>query len=583
MLWKYGLLSLALLTSGSALSHPDESGSAKHEARPWWSNALFYEIYPRSFGDFNGDGIGDLNGITAHLDDVVKLGADAIWITPIYPSPQVDFGYDIADYTAVDPQYGTLADLDGLIAAAKRRHLRILLDMVMNHTSDQHAWFKESASSRTNPKADWYLWNDGLPASTPGLSRQQRVNEHEGRVPPNNWISSFGGSAWEWVPARRQYYFHHFYKQQPDLNWREPAVEKAMFAAMRYWLDRGVDGFRLDVITTTYEDAALRNAPENGRVNAQGDPEQDIVYIDNLPEAHAMVARLRAMVDRYPGDHVLVGETYLPNIGALAEWYRGIPGPQLHLPMDMFPGFSGGRYTATHFRRTIEDAETKLPGSPLFAYDNHDNVRSIDRYGDGIHDIAIAKGLAAILLMPRGAALTYYGAPLGMRTSTPTRKEDVRDPIGITGWPEEKGRDGERTPMQWTPGPQAGFSASPNTWLPVAANYKTINVETQRKDRHSLLNWWQALVRLRKAEPALRNGDMKMLDKNNPDVLSFRRGGDRPGSVTVAVNMSAREASVDLGHSRFSTLAETDAVARPQDLSGRLKLAPYATWIGRSR
>ncbi len=571
-----------LAGTGSVQARPLDAGPSSGEAVPWWRDAVIYEVYPRSFGDTDGDGVGDLNGITEHLDDIRDLGVDAVWITPMYPSPQVDFGYDISDYTAVDPQYGTLADFDRLLAEAGNRGLRVLLDMVMNHTSDQHAWFRESAGSRTNPKADWYVWSDGLPASADNLSRQQRNNEHEGRVPPNNWISSFGGSAWEWVPARKQFYFHHFYKEQPDLNWRNPEVERAMFDAIRFWLDRGVAGFRLDVITTTYEDAALRDAPESGRLNAQGDPVQDIVHIDNLPEAHALVARLRKMVDAYPGDRVLVGETYLPNLQALADWYTGEPGPQLHLPMNMFPGFSGGKYEARHFRRTLEEAETRLPGTPLYAYDNHDNPRSIDRFGDGVHDVQIAKGLAAVLLMPRGAALTYYGAPLGMRTTTPARKEDVRDPIGITGWPKEKGRDGSRTPMQWSPAPQAGFSTNPETWLPIPPDYRTLNLQTQLKDPESLQNWWRTLLRLRKAEPVMKDGRTEMLDRENPDVLSFRRTGVAAApDVVVAINMSGRAQTVDLDAGQATTLAATDPATPGAVSLRRLRLAPFATWIGR--
>ncbi|HLI76087.1 MAG TPA: alpha-amylase family glycosyl hydrolase, partial [Acidobacteriaceae bacterium] len=234
----------------------------------WWKHAVVYEIYPRSFGDSNGDGVGDLNGIDAHLDYLQKLGVDAVWIAPMYPSPQVDFGYDISDYENVDPAYGTMADFDHLEADAKKHNVRIILDMVMNHTSDKHKWFLESASSRTNPKADWYVWNDGVPADAPGVNDYQRKYAHDGPkgkvVPPNNWVSLFGGSAWEWVPARQQFYYHKFYKQQPDLNYRNPAVEKAMLDTMRFWLDRGVAGFRLDAIPTLFEDPQLRNEPETG-------------------------------------------------------------------------------------------------------------------------------------------------------------------------------------------------------------------------------------------------------------------------------------------------------------------------------
>ena len=293
----------------------------------WWKHAFIYEIYPRSFQDSNGDGVGDLNGITQRLDYLTKIGVDAIWIAPMYPSPQVDFGYDISDYESVDPQYGTLADFDRLEKAAQERGIHIVLDMVLNHTSDKHKWFIESASSKTNPKADWYVWSDGIPVSSPGVTTYQKRYGHDGMVPPNNWVSLFGGSAWEWVPARRQFYYHKFYKQQPDLNWRNPAVEKAMFDTMRFWLDKGVAGFRLDAIPTLFEDEGLRNQPTyNDSLNAQGDPNLNDEYTNMLPEVHDVLRRMRAMVDKYPGNRVLIGETYLPNTAELIKWYGGAKG-----------------------------------------------------------------------------------------------------------------------------------------------------------------------------------------------------------------------------------------------------------------
>ncbi len=446
----------------SAADHPSEQrtlaggpGAPTHDAT-WWKHAVIYEIYPRSFQDTNGDGIGDLNGIRERMGYLEALGVDAIWIAPMYPSPQVDFGYDISNYEAVDPQYGTMKDFDALMAAGKQHHVRIILDMVLNHTSDKHRWFVESASSRTNPKADWYVWNDGVKADAPGVTAYQKRFEHDGMVPPNNWESLFGGSGWEWVPARKQFYYHRFYKQQPDLNWRNPAVEKAMFDTMRFWLDKGVAGFRLDAIPELFEDPQLRNNTETGGVNAQGDPNMTSQYTSNLPEVHDVIRRMRAMVNSYPGDRVLIGETYLPNMAEMLKWYGGAARNELELPMDMLVGFSDG-YSATHFRQTIGAAETELDGAqPLFVFDNHDNPRSITRYGDGVHDVAIAKTVAAMLFTTRATALTYYGAEIGMPTTPPTRKEDVKDPIGITGWPKEKGRDGERTPMQWTPGAGCG-------------------------------------------------------------------------------------------------------------------------------
>jgi alpha-glucosidase len=548
-------------------------------ADPWWKHAVIYEIYPRSFGDSNGDGVGDLRGITQHLDDLQKLGIDAIWIAPMYPSPQVDFGYDISDYRNVDPQYGTLADFDTLLQEAGKHHIRVILDMVLNHTSDKHAWFVESASSRDNPKADWYVWNDGVDARAPGVTSFQKRFEHDGKVPPNNWESVFGGSAWQWVPARKQFYYHRFYRQQPDLNWRNPAVEQAMFDAMRFWLDRGVAGFRLDAISTLFEDPQLRNDPQRPGTNAQGDPNLTSLYSDNLPGVHDVIRRMRAMVDTYPGDRVLIGETYTADIADLDKWYGGTHLDELQLPMDMLVGFgSHTRFDAGEFRKTLEEAQT-VPGQPLIVFDNHDNTRSIDRFGDGRHNVQRAKAIATLLLTTRATALTYYGAPIGMTTATPTRKEDVRDPIGITGWPKEKGRDGERTPMQWTPGPQAGFSTNPHTWLPVNPNHVTVNVQTELADPQSLLNWYRTLIALRRENPALRDGSMTFLDRTDPHVLVYRREGTTP--VTVLVNFSGMPQRIKPGivQGAVRTLAATDAALTKATTLDNATLPSYATWI----
>jgi alpha-glucosidase len=559
----------------------------------WWKHAMIYEIYPRSFQDSNGDGIGDLNGIRERLDYLQQLGIDAIWIAPMYPSPQVDFGYDISDYETVDPTYGTMADFDHLEAAAGQHHIRIILDMVLNHTSDKHKWFIESASSRTNPKADWYVWNDGVPANSPKVGAYQKRFEHDGMVPPNNWESGFGGSAWQWVPARKQFYYHRFYRQQPDLNWTNPQVEKAMFDTMRFWLDRGVAGFRLDAIPTLFEDPQLRNEPEVGGINAYGDPILNDIYTNNLPRVHETIRRMRAMVNSYPGNRVLIGETYLPNTAELDKWYGGAAQNELQLPMDMLVGFAHGtHYTADHFRKYIGEAETQLNGAqPLFVFDNHDNVRSIDRFGDGVHNIAIAKGIAAILLTTKAAAMTYYGAEIGMPTTPPKRREDVKDPIGITGWPKEKGRDGERTPMQWTPGPQAGFSTNPHTWLPIAPDYKTVNVEVESANPDSLLNWYKRLIALRRDNTSLHDGGFVMLGKDNPNVLTYLRsgsGGSAP--VVVAINMSGQPQPMSLnlsaqgiaGKSADTILSTGEAFASGTPLK-KFTLEPYAVWVATVR
>ena len=560
---------------------------------PWWKHAVVYEIYPRSFQDSNGDGIGDLNGITSRMGYLQELGVDAIWIAPMYPSPQVDFGYDISNYQAVDPQYGTLADMDKLIAQGKQHNVRVVLDMVLNHTSDKHQWFIDSASSRTNPKHDWYMWNDGVAADGPNVTAYQKRYEHDGKVPPNNWVSLFGGSAWEWVPAVHQFYYHKFYKQQPDLHWRNPAVEAAAFGAMRFWLDRGVAGFRLDAIPTLFEDPQLRDEPETGGVNAQGDPNLHNVYTDNLPEVHDVIRRMRTMAAKYPGDRVLIGETYLPNTAELDKWYGGEAHDELQLPMDMLVGFSGdhAKLNATEMRQHLQEVFTQVHGSqPLLVFDNHDNVRAIDRYGDGTHNDQINKLLATVLFTTPATAMMYYGEELGMPTTTPTRKEDVKDPIGITGWPKEKGRDGERTPMQWTANSEAGFSTNANTWLPIPASYKSINVAGETKDPASELNWFKQIIALRHSNPALHDGSLTMLDANNADVLSYVRSTGSGAAVVVAMNFTGESKTISLDlagsgvtGSAVKTLLTDDPALKSTTTLKSITLPPYASWIASVR
>ena len=348
---------------------------------PWWKHAVIYEIYPRSFQDSNGDGVGDINGITSRLDYLKDLGISAIWITPMYPSPLVDFGYDVADYTALDPLYGTLADFDHLLAEAKKRNVRVIMDLVPNHTSDQCSWFKESRSSRTNPKRDWYIWRDG---KGPG-------------EPPNNWQSWFGHSAWQLDPATNQYYYHHFYTEQPDLNWRNPQVRKAMYDAMRFWLDRGAAGFRLDAVSRLFEDPNLHDDPILPGKNAYGDPNIQHKYTDNLPEIHEVLREMRRVVDAYPGNPVLISEADEPNIKELTKMY-GTKNDEVQLPMD-FQIADVNKLSAPEFRRLLDEADHNAAhGQPEFFFSNHDQPRQWDRYGDGVHNDQIAKLMAALSL-----------------------------------------------------------------------------------------------------------------------------------------------------------------------------------------
>jgi alpha-glucosidase len=601
---QYNLTALALglsavFAAGQSAAVPASPTTEQLElaAKPssdstWWKHAVIYEIYPRSFQDSNGDGIGDLNGIRQRLDYLKKLGVDAIWITPMFPSPQVDFGYDVSDFRAVDPQYGTLADMDRLIAEAKKRNIRICLDWVVNHTSDKHQWFIESSSSRNNPKSDWYIWNDGKSIDDPSTTAYERRFAHEGRVPINNWESLFGGSAWQWEPKRKQFYYHKFYAQQPDLNWNNPAVEKAMFDGMRFWLDRGIAGFRLDAVPTLFESPDLKDEPERQGVNEQGDPNLDQIYTSNLSPVHGVIRRMRSMIDEYPGSRVLIGETYLPNTAELDKWYGGEKHDELQLPMDMIVGFHAeagkSKLDASYLRRCVTEAETETHGSqPLFVFNNHDNDRSHDRYGDGVHDEAIDKLIAMLLLTSRSTALMYYGEELGMVTTKPTRVEDVKDPIGVTGWPKEKGRDGERTPMQWDASNAAGFSKNVKTWLPVPPSYKTLNVSAEEQSPDSLLNWYKQLIAMRRSMPALHDGGVVMLDTDNPSVLSYVRTSPAGGkAVLVSLNMSATEQTIHLvvpnrkSGQPVKTLLTKDAALQPAAETIDVVLQPYGSWSG---
>jgi len=558
---------MSLFWAGCSTTPQAPSEHASAGDANWWKGAVIYEIYPRSFGDTNGDGIGDLNGITEHLDYLQDLGVDGIWITPFYPSPQVDFGYDVTDYSAVDPQYGTTADFDRLVAEAGKRQIKVITDLVLNHTSDQHPWFVESRSSRTNPKADWYIWVDGKPGK-----------------PPNNWLSIFGHSAWQWDATRQQYYYHAFYKEQPDLNWHNRQVRDAIYDMIRGWMKRGVAGFRLDAIPQLFEDPKLTDEKYLPGVTAYGDRQTERVHTDNLPEVHDVYRELRQVVDSVPGT-VLIGETYLPNVEQLAQAY-GSHNDELQLPMDTQYGMHSS-LSADLFRTKLREAETGLNGNlPLFVFDNHDNRRSWNRFGDGQHDGAIARLIATLLLTPRDTALMYYGQELGMSNDDPKSPDQVKDPIGKIGWPKEIGRDGERTPMQWNAGADAGFSTSASTWLPIAPNYTTVNAAAETGNPGSLLSYYRKLIHLRKQNPALRDGDLKIIDDHNPDVLSFVRAAN---GTTVLVSMNFSDAprtlrfdsaAVGVSGRSLTALAQSfDSGAASASLD-KLELPPFGAYVG---
>jgi alpha-glucosidase len=521
---------LALLFAPLRLGAQQKS-AVDAEGHPWWRHAVFYEIYPRSFADSNNDGVGDLKGIDQHLDYLKELGVDAIWITPCFPSPQVDFGYDVSDYEAIDPMYGTLADFEHLVADGKQRHIRVILDFVVNHTSDQHPWFLDSKSSRTSEHRDWYIWRDG---KTPGQ-------------PPNNWLSIFGSPGWTLDATTNQYYYHYFYPQQPDLNWRNPAVEKAMLDVTRFWYQRGVAGFRLDAVDTLYEDPALTDNPPAPGMDKFGRQNQIEKYNKKLPEVHEAMRKLRSAADEYGS--VLIGETWTSNVSELRDYY-GAKNDELQMPMDlMMTGFTG--LSAKQYREHI-GAVNAAGQWPVYVITNHDIVRSYSRYGDGAHNDDIAKMMAAMYLTLRGSAIMYYGEEIGMENNDPKSRDEVQDPIGKLGWPLEKGRDGERTPMQWNDGVNAGFSAA-KPWLPVPGSAKTHNVAGELKDPDSVLNFYRRLLALRHTEPALLEGDYLALNPDDPNVFAYLRRY-KGEAVLVVLNMSAsaQKVRLDLGPAGFA-------------------------------
>jgi len=553
------VLAFCLLASAAPASPPP---AFKNDTW-WWKHAVFYEIYPRSFADSSGSGTGDLRGITSRLDYLKDLGIDAIWLTPCYPSPQVDFGYDVSDYENIDPVYGTLKDFDRLQREARKRGIRIIMDFVLNHTSDQHKWFIDSRSSRTSAHRDWYIWRNG---KAPGQ-------------PPNNWESVFGGSAWKFDPATGRYYYHRFYSEQPDLNWRNPAVERAMFDVTRWWYQRGVAGFRLDAVSNLFEDPDLRDNPLLGGVNNYGDPKMEDRFNENLPEVHQVLRDLRKVADEHQA--VLIGETWASTVAALKQYY-GDHSDELQMPMDL--AFTKIKtLSASEFRDHIAAVDAAA-GWPVYVISNHDIVRPFTRYGDGEHNDAIAKLMAGLYLTLRGTPIMYYGEEIGMENHDPLRKEDVKDPIGRLGWPLDKGRDGERTPMQWNDGPNAGFTSG-TPWLPLSPSYKTHNVAAELKDPNSVLSFYKRLLAVRRHSPALLDGDYIALNQNDPNVLAYlRRTANQ--AVVVVLNMSATTQMVKLNfpllgispEKTHALLITAGAVGEPN--SAQLALQPFGVYIG---
>ena len=552
------LLLLAFASPVSAQSTVDEEGHA------WWQHAVFYEIYPRSFADTNNDGIGDIPGITSKLDYLHWLGVDAIWIAPMFPSPHVDWGYDVSDYYNVDPDYGTLKDMDELLSQGKQHKIRVLLDFVLTYTSAQNKWFQDSKSSRTNPRRNWYLWRDGK----------------DTEQPPNNWTSLFGGSAWKHDSATTQWYYHYFYSPQPNLNWRNPDVEKNMFDVTRWWYKRGVAGFRLDAVDVMFVDSQFRDNPLVGsEKNAFGDPVEREIYDKNQPELHGVLQRLRKVADEYNG--VLIGETWTSDIDQLKRYY-GKHNDEVNMPMDfMFTTIN--KLSPPDFRKQIQWVEGS-GGWPVYVLSNHDIRRVYDRYGDGQHNDQIAKLMASLYLTLRGTAVMYYGEEIGMENNDPKRPEDVKDSMGKLGWPKEKGRDGERTPMQWNTQTNAGFSTNA-PWLPVGERYKTYNMETEKEEPNSILNYYRQLLTLRHTNKELLEGNYVALNENNPSVLSYMRSY-KGQNVLVVLNMSGVDQKVNLDlaskglHAKSVKTVLSSFTAPSKVDPASISIEPFGAWIG---
>ena len=477
----------------------------------WWQRGVIYQIYPRSFQDSNGDGIGDLRGIEQRLDYLAEVGIDAIWISPLYPSPMADFGYDVADYCDIDPRFGTLADFDSLLAAAHARNLKVILDFVPNHSSDQHPWFIESRASRNSPKRDWYIWRDR--AADGGL--------------PNNWISDFGGSAWEWDEASSQYYYHAFLKEQPDLNWRNPEVRHAMYDVLRFWFARGVDGFRIDVLWHMIKAEGFPDNPRNPAYQpAMGEMHRVLqVHSTDQPEVHTIATEMRRIADAH-GERVLIGEVYLPLERLMLYYGRDTAG--VHLPFNF--QLVEAPWDARGIATMIANYEAALPpeGWPNWVLGNHDRPRIAARIGE-----AQARVAAMLLMTLRGTPTLYYGDELGIgRVDIPPA--EVQDPRELREPGLGLGRDPVRTPMPWDATANAGFTTG-TPWLPLNADWRARNAARQAQTPDSPLTLHRHLLSLRRAHPALATGDFALLDALG-DVLAFERrcGGER---LLIALNL----------------------------------------------
>ena len=543
---------------------PSNQVSASPTSHRWSDGAIVYQIYPRSLQDSNGDGVGDLQGIIQRLDYLQTLGVNALWLSPFYPSPMVDFGYDIADYCAVDPLFGTLDDFRALLAAAHARDIKVMVDLVVNHTSDDHAWFQESCTSRDNPKADWYIWKDGSVDAETGM-----------RTPPNNWRDALvGASAWEWDEARQQYYMHSWHKRQPDLNWANKQVREAVKDVMRFWLDMGVDGFRADAVDWMAKDPMFRDDSPNPDYLEGDDSPYDALMHNNSrgwPTEYAYLAAMTGVFEEpaYRDQHkFMVAETYQERhnpADAYVAFYGGID-PELAAPFNFEGLYLGWDAAKWHrFLRAFHGGLRNISRYciPSYAFGNHDNPRMVSRLGE-----AAARSAALMQLTLPGMIFIYYGEEIGMR-SYDLPREVMQDVY-------YKSRDPERTPMQWDATLNAGFSEAASTWLPVAPDYATNNVAAQQTDPHSFLALYRQLTALRNGSAALRHGSIELLDLDTSDVLGYLRKDASGEAYLVLINFSNDSAVCDPGLAVGEFLLSSDPQTQLAHVTeGGIQLLPH--------
>jgi alpha-glucosidase len=535
--------------------------------KDWWRGAVIYQIYPRSFQDHNGDGVGDLVGITERLEYVKELGVDAIWLSPFFTSPMKDFGYDVSNYRDVDPIFGTLGDFDRLLEKAHSLGLKVIIDQVISHSSDKHPWFQESRQSRTSARADWYVWADPNPDGTP----------------PNNWLSIFGGSAWTWDSRRMQYYLHNFLATQPDLNFHNPDVQDALLGEMRFWLEKGVDGFRLDTVNFYFHSTGLESNPvvKPEDFNASTAPAvnpynfQEHLYDKSRPENVRFLERLRALMDEYPG-RTTVGEIgdSQHQLELMAEYTSGTN--RLHMAYTF--DYLGGVFDAGHFKRSIAETERQAPdGWICLAFSNHDVVRHVSRWATHGQQEAFTRLAATMLLTMRGSVCLYQGEELGL-TEAELAFEDLADPYGIEFWPQFKGRDGCRTPMVWQAASHLGaFSTAPRAWLPVPADHLKRAVDVQQASNDSVLGFYKSMLAFRKRHPALGKGTIRLLDMPE-GVLGFVRKSD--GEEIVCIYNMREVAQVVQLPDGLSPRAIDAPLETAGPVGGALSLAPFGAYIG---